>query len=607
MKLVNVKLRAGILIALAVAVVALGSGCGEESVATPSSEPAPTATSTLTPSPAPATSIPTPSSTQVPSPTPTPELESTGEVVRRITEQVSELRGLEATQDMPIFFISSERMAKNIRQSIEEEYTQEEADIDAEVFALLDFIEPGTNLKEAFADLYAGAVVGYYDTDTGEMFVLNDGDEPTPAAKYTLAHEIVHALQDKAFDLDAFLPEDEENGDLARAKMALVEGDAVLASTEYLQTHLTRSEWRQMYSAGGGDTDLSEIPRALIEFLTFPYREGAAFVTAVHDSAGWDSVDAAFGDPPLSTEHILHPDKYFAGELPVIVRLPKLASALGGGWETQEEGVLGEFVIALYLENRLSKARAASAAEFWGGDAYALIRNEELDESALVSFSVWDTAKDAQEFFDALAFYFDAPGSESGDLTVSAEGVRRWNSEERTVYAAVEDDEALLIISESDRAVEALIGEFPWFQSGEENTLWYNFSSRQQVKQTPGMRKGVTSDTRRNEMGKPIEVGDESWKTEVLESDVPVLVDFWAPWCGPCRMIAPIVEELASEYEGKMTFAKLNVDEAPEVTTGYRIRSIPTVMFFKDGSVAETVVGAVPKRELVKKVESVLA
>ena len=69
-------------------------------------------------------------------------------------------------------------------------------------------------------------------------------------------------------------------------------------------------------------------------------------------------------------------------------------------------------------------------------------------------------------------------------------------------------------------------------------------------------------------MPKPIEVGDESWQKEVLDSDVPVLVDFWAPWCGPCRMIAPIVEELASEYEGKMTFAKLNVDEAPEVTTG---------------------------------------
>ena len=107
-------------------------------------------------------------------------------------------------------------------------------------------------------------------------------------------------------------------------------------------------------------------------------------------------------------------------------------------------------------------------------------------------------------------------------------------------------------------------------------------------------------------MAEPFEVGDDTWQKEVLESDIPVLVDFWAPWCGPCRLIAPIVEELAKEYDGKMAFTKLNVDEAPQVTMNYRIRSIPTVMFIKDGKVADTVVGAVPKRELLKRVEAVL-
>lgn len=388
-----------------------------------------------------------------------------------ITEQVSGLRGLPVMEAPPTFFISSEQMAENIRQNIEEEYTREEADTEAELLALLDFIEPGTDLKQVFADLYAGAVVGYYDTDTGEMFVLSDGDEPDPAAKHTLAHEIVHALQDQTFDLDAFLPEDEENDDLARAKVALVEGDAVLAAAEYLRTHLTRSEIRQVYSSGAGGSDLSEVPRALIEFLAFPYQEGAAFVTAVHGGEGWHPVDAAYSDPPLSTEHILHPKKYFAGEKPVTVRLPKLASVLGAGWETLEWGVLGEFVIALYLENRLSKVRAASAAEFWGGDSYALLRNEEQDESALVSVSAWDSVEDAQDFFDALVSYFETPGAGFGEPAISVEGARRWDSDERSIYAALEDEKVLLIISESPGVVGTLVEQFPGFGSGVEDPL----------------------------------------------------------------------------------------------------------------------------------------
>lgn len=108
-------------------------------------------------------------------------------------------------------------------------------------------------------------------------------------------------------------------------------------------------------------------------------------------------------------------------------------------------------------------------------------------------------------------------------------------------------------------------------------------------------------------MTKPIEVADGTFEQEVLQASVPVLVDFWAPWCGPCRMVAPLVEELAQEYEGRALFTKLNVDDSPAVAAKYGIRSIPTVLFFKGGKPVGQVVGAVPKKELKRHLEAALS
>jgi thioredoxin 1 len=101
---------------------------------------------------------------------------------------------------------------------------------------------------------------------------------------------------------------------------------------------------------------------------------------------------------------------------------------------------------------------------------------------------------------------------------------------------------------------------------------------------------------------KPIEVTDNNFKSEVLDSATPVLVDFWAVWCGPCKMIAPIVEELAKEYDGKMKFGKLDVDANPQVSMQFGIRSIPTLLVFKGGKVVDQIVGAMPKRNLLEKI-----
>ncbi len=99
----------------------------------------------------------------------------------------------------------------------------------------------------------------------------------------------------------------------------------------------------------------------------------------------------------------------------------------------------------------------------------------------------------------------------------------------------------------------------------------------------------------------PVEITDANFEQEVIKSEIPVLIDFWAVWCGPCKAIAPIMTELAAEYEGRLKVGKLDIDNNQEVSVKYGIRSIPTLLLFKDGKIVDQIVGAVPKAQIVAK------
>ena len=108
-------------------------------------------------------------------------------------------------------------------------------------------------------------------------------------------------------------------------------------------------------------------------------------------------------------------------------------------------------------------------------------------------------------------------------------------------------------------------------------------------------------------MGNVLEISDQTFDQEVLKADTPVLIDFWAPWCGPCKAIAPVVEEVAGTYAGRLKVVKMNVDDNPQTPSRYGVRGIPNLILFKRGQVADQIVGAVPRAHLVKAIDSALA
>jgi thioredoxin 1 len=108
-------------------------------------------------------------------------------------------------------------------------------------------------------------------------------------------------------------------------------------------------------------------------------------------------------------------------------------------------------------------------------------------------------------------------------------------------------------------------------------------------------------------MAHPVEISDETFQTEVLEADTPVLVDFWAEWCAPCKMIAPVLDELSGEYDGKVKFTKVNVDDNPHMAQHYRVRGIPTLLVFSGGEAVDQIVGAQPKAKLKEVLDKAIA
>ena len=394
-----------------------------------------------------------------------PELETFIELVEGETET---LRELESQADIALAFPTRADVIDFLTIQFDEYFTDDVIVSDTAFYRAFGLIPDDYDLVSEIAELYGVQVAGYYDPETQVMnVILSSGEAPEDDLPFLyriiFAHEYVHALQDQYFDLDTFYAEVEEgdNVDVILARQALVEGDATFVMNNYTRFLVQNDPLSALADLGMqlatlGDAAIpADTPHVIQQELTFPYLTGEGFVREVYEQGGWDAVNALYTDnPPQSTEHILHPERFLDGDMPITVTLSDNSEALGDDWIVADSGVFGEFYLLEWLfTSGMSRSDRSDGAEGWGGDRYFVYQNG--DDLAFELKIVWDDSDEAEEFYleTLLAFgdsFFNLETPSEYDMTEAF----CWSAES-ALCIMIEDDTTT--IAQAPTEVDAMV------------------------------------------------------------------------------------------------------------------------------------------------------
>lgn len=329
-------------------------------------------------------------------------------------EQITQnLRGLSEEKPVEHKFPTRQETIAYLRAVYDREFPQEAFARLARFYVALGLLPADIDLQSVYLNLLNSQVAGFYDPETETMNVIPTvGDDVGTALSFTeqiiYVHEFTHALQDQHFHLaNLQTPEVEAIPDQALAVTSLIEGDATATMTLFTQNVTMSNPLAALgiliEGVQAGNLSLPDgIPPILVDELLFPYDEGVDFILALYQSGGWDAINAAFGQPPTTSEQILHPEKYLAGEGAQAVTLADASAALGAGWSDVWESPLGEYYLRAHLKTELGSDQAAAAAAGWGGDDFR-IYSDGAQQLAWALRLSWDTPADQSEFAAAYA------------------------------------------------------------------------------------------------------------------------------------------------------------------------------------------------------------
>lgn len=347
--------------------------------------------------------------------TPTPrETRAIGELMRA-AERVRHLRFV---RPVPVLVENRERITQYVSTQIEEE----ELERARVVYTALGLLPRDLDVRALLLRLMGEQVVGYYDSDAKHLVVRDDvmrgfaarssreraSDNELAEARIVLLHELVHALQDQHLHLSEHIHA-ERDTDAANAFHALVEGDATLAMIGYalereqVPLHRLTGNPAQVRSFSDvvrrsplAGSELEQAPAIVRVPLLSSYVDGLAFCASLHGRGGFDAIDRAHSAPPVSTEQVLHPERFALPDEPTKIELPPVPALDDAGYEVVREDTLGELEMGVYFGQAGTLDDARRAADGWDGDRIRVYRHAD-EPSAVVWLSVWDTEPDAQQ------------------------------------------------------------------------------------------------------------------------------------------------------------------------------------------------------------------
>jgi hypothetical protein len=284
-----------------------------------------------------------------------------------------------------------------------------------------------TDLGALMLDVLTIAIGGFYDAQRDQLYALTS--DLGALNQFVMIHECAHALQEQYASLEEFAmdPGLRENEDSAIGRGAVVEGEATFVTNKVMQRYgdelfdkgdfglkgLTEAFVQQMTASGA-------LPPVLADSMAFPYLQGEKFVAAVHRHGGWEAVNALYDNPPVSSEQVIHPEKYLPGpdyDTPLPLRAPDLAPLLGEGWATVHRNRMGELGTRQLVQFTGDPGDVWRASWGWDGDEYRLY-GREGEHDVLQWVTAWDTEQDAVEFVDALAKVIERQAGARGGLRI---------------------------------------------------------------------------------------------------------------------------------------------------------------------------------------------